>query len=37
MAVDVTDNGCALDLNLYQNEEILAPVNELIKSETEKS
>ena len=36
MAVDVTDNGCALDLNLYQNEEILAPVNELIKSETEK-
>ena len=34
MAVDVTDNGCAL--NLYQNEEILAPVNELIKSETEK-
>lgn len=36
MAVDVTDSGCALDLNLYQNEEILAPVNELIKSETEK-
>lgn len=36
MAVDVTDNGCALDLNLYQNEEILAPVNTLIKSETEK-
>ena len=36
MAVDVTDNGCALDLNLYQNEEILAPVNDLIKSETEK-
>ncbi len=36
MAVDVTDNGCALDLNLYQNEEILAPVNALIKSETEK-
>lgn len=36
MAVDVTDNGCALDLNLYQNEEILAPVNALIKDETEK-
>ncbi len=36
LAVDVTDNGCALDLNLYQNEEILAPVNSLIKSETEK-
>ena len=36
MAIDVTDNGCALDLNLYQNEEILKPVNDLIKSETEK-
>lgn len=36
LAVNVTDNGCALDLNLYQNEEKLAPVKELIASETEK-
>ncbi len=36
MAIDVTNNGCALDLNLYQSEEILAPVNNLIKTETEK-
>ncbi len=36
MAVNVTDNGCALDLNLYQNEEILAPVNKLIESEISK-
>lgn len=36
MAISVTDNGCALDLNLYQNEDILAPVNELIESETKK-
>ncbi len=36
LSVNVTDNGCALDLNLYKNEEKLAPVNALIKSETEK-
>lgn len=36
MAIDVTDNGCGLDLNLYQNEEILAPANQIIDDEIEK-
>lgn len=36
LAVNVTKEGCALDLNLYNDENVLAPVNELIKSENEK-
>lgn len=36
LSVDVTNNGCAVDLNLYKDNEMLKPVNELIKSETEK-
>lgn len=36
LAVNVTKEGCALDLNLYNDENVLAPVNELTKSENEK-
>lgn len=36
IAVNVTENGCALDLNLYQSETILAPIKDLIEAETAK-
>lgn len=36
LAVDVSQNNCALDLNLYQDDNILAPVKRLINSEKEK-
>lgn len=36
MATDVTENGCALDLNLYQDENVLASVKALMESETTK-
>lgn len=36
LSVDVTTNGCAVDLNLYKSETMLKPVNELINAETEK-
>lgn len=36
LAVNVSEDGCALDLNLYQNENIVAPVKALIDSETKK-
>ncbi len=36
LAVNVTENGCALDLNLYQSDSIIAPVKELITYQTEK-
>lgn len=36
LAVNVSDNGCALDLNLYQSEAIVAPVKSLLTSEEEK-
>ena len=36
IAVNVTNNGGAIDLNLYDNEEVLAPVNKIKDSEKEK-
>lgn len=36
LAVNITNNGCAIDLNLYDNEEVLAPVNKIKDSEKEK-
>lgn len=33
LSVNVTDNGCALDLNLYNKEETLLPVKEAIENE----
>lgn len=36
LAINVTDNGCALDLNLYQNDNIVAPVKSLLNAEEEK-
>lgn len=33
LSVNVTDNGCALDLNLYNKEETLLPVKETIEKE----
>ena len=36
LSIDVTENGCALDLNLYKSETLLASVNSLIKAEQEK-
>ncbi len=36
LAVDITENGCAVDLNLYQNENTLKPVKNLITTEEEK-
>lgn len=36
LASDVTENGCALDLNLYKNEKIMAPVKNLMEQETKK-
>ena len=36
IAVNVTNSGCAIDLNLYDNEEVLAPVNKIKDSEKEK-
>lgn len=34
LATDVTENGCALDLNLYQNEKTLERVTALMEEET---
>lgn len=36
LSVNVTDNGCALDLNLYNKEETLLPVKEAIENEETK-
>lgn len=36
LSVDATTNGCARDLNLYKNEAMIKPVNELIQKEKEK-
>lgn len=36
MAVNVTENNCALDPNLYENENTVAVANKLIETETEK-
>lgn len=36
LAVNVTENGCALDLNLYQDEATLSPVKALLASEETK-
>ncbi len=36
LAVNVSDNDCALDLNMYQDNNIVAPVNALIASEETK-
>lgn len=36
LATDVTENGCALDLNLYKDEKIMAPVKNLMEQETKK-
>ena len=36
LAVNVTENGCALDLNVYDNETTVAPVNRIIENETAK-
>lgn len=36
LGVNVTQNGCALDLNLYQNESVTAPAYELANADTEK-
>lgn len=36
MAINVAEENCALDLNLYKNEETLEPANKLVESETEK-
>lgn len=36
LAVNVTQNGCALDANLYENETVNAPAYELADSDTEK-
>ena len=36
LSIDVTENGCALDLNLYKSETILTGVNSIIKAEQEK-
>lgn len=36
LSVNVTDNGCALDLNLYNKEETLLPVKETIENEESK-
>lgn len=36
LAVNITNNGCAIDLNLYDNEETLAPVNKIKEAEKEK-
>ena len=36
LSIDDTENGCALDLNLYKSETLLAGVNALIKAEQEK-
>ena len=36
IAVNVTNGGCAIDLNLYDNEEVLAPINKIKDSEKEK-
>lgn len=35
LGVNVTQNGCALDLNLYYNDQVTAPAHELVKSDTE--
>lgn len=35
LGVNVTQNGCALDLNLYQNEEITKPAYDLADNDTE--
>lgn len=36
LAVDVTENGCGRDLNLYQSDVILSGVNKIMEQETEK-
>ena len=36
LAVNVTENGCALDLNVYQDADVVDPVNVIIKSEQSK-
>lgn len=36
LGINVTQNGCALDLNLYQNESVTAPAYELANADTEK-
>lgn len=33
LAIDITDNGCAIDFNLHKNEEILKAANELVKND----
>ena len=35
LGVNVTQNGCALDLNLYYNEQVTAPAYELVNNDTE--
>lgn len=36
LAVNVTNSGCAIDLNLYDSEDLLAPVNKIKEEEKEK-
>lgn len=36
LGVNVTQNGCALDLNLYQDENVTAPAYELAEADTER-
>lgn len=36
LAVDVTENGCALNLNYYQDSNVLAAANSIMDQETEK-
>lgn len=36
LAINLTQNGCALDLNVYQNEDKVEPVKALINAEQEK-
>lgn len=36
LATNVTNNGCAIDLNLYQDKNIIAPVESIMEQETDK-
>lgn len=36
LSTNVTENGCALDLNLYQDPNVLASANKIIENESEK-
>lgn len=36
LAIDITENGCARDLNLYQNEVILEGVNKIMQQDNER-